>query len=213
MTALFADLVGSTALSERLEPEEVKLIVAEAVARIVRAVHEFGGTVKDLAGDGVLALFGAPIAHEDDEERALRVSLRVLEELAEYAAEVEAAWGISGFGVRVGVSMAGRARRRWRRRADRVRSLRGCRKHGCTARSGAEPGTVLVSAETKRRAEPLFEWGEAQPFKLKGKADWSTRPPCRECGRQEAGPGCCTKRRDSWGARPSSHPGPKRSSR
>ena len=60
VTAVFADLVGSTALSERVDPEEVKLIVAEAVARIVRVVDEFGGTVNDLAGDGVLALFGAP---------------------------------------------------------------------------------------------------------------------------------------------------------
>src|SRR5213595_882835 len=77
VTAVFADLVGSTALSERLDPEELKLIVSEAVARIVRVVEEFGGTVKDLAGDGVLALFGAPVAHEDDEERALRASLRV----------------------------------------------------------------------------------------------------------------------------------------
>src|SRR5687768_1999533 len=69
VTALFADLVGSTALGERLEPEELKLVVGDAVGRIVGAVEAFGGTIKDLAGDGVLALFGAPIAHEDDPER------------------------------------------------------------------------------------------------------------------------------------------------
>src|SRR6266568_2389226 len=72
VTALFADLAGSTALGERLDPEEVKLVVGEAVARIVRTVEAFGGTVKDLAGDGVLALFGAPVTHEDDAERAVR---------------------------------------------------------------------------------------------------------------------------------------------
>ena len=66
VTALFADLVGSTALGERLDPEEVKLVVGEAVARIVHVVESLGGTVKDLAGDGVLALFGAPVSHEDD---------------------------------------------------------------------------------------------------------------------------------------------------
>jgi class 3 adenylate cyclase len=60
VTALFADLVGSTALAERLDPEEVRLVVGEAVARIVASVETFRGTVKDLAGDGVLALFGAP---------------------------------------------------------------------------------------------------------------------------------------------------------
>ncbi len=60
VTAMFADLVGSTALAERLDPEELKVIVGDAVARVVGAVEAFGGTVKDLAGDGVLALFGAP---------------------------------------------------------------------------------------------------------------------------------------------------------
>ena len=74
VTALAADLVGSTALTERLDPEEARLVVGEAVARMVHAVEEFGGTVKDLAGDGILALFGAPTAHEDDAERALRAA-------------------------------------------------------------------------------------------------------------------------------------------
>src|SRR5437762_14303336 len=77
VTALFADLAGSTALGDRLDPEEVRLIVGEAVARIIGAVESFGGTVKDLAGDGVLALFGAPVAHEDDTEQAFRAGLRV----------------------------------------------------------------------------------------------------------------------------------------
>src|SRR5207248_10948052 len=72
VTALFADLVGSTALGERLDPEDVKLIVGDAIARIGATVEEFGGTIKDLAGDGVLALFGAPTSHEDDPERAIR---------------------------------------------------------------------------------------------------------------------------------------------
>ncbi|HEY7401474.1 MAG TPA: adenylate/guanylate cyclase domain-containing protein, partial [Actinomycetota bacterium] len=72
VTALFADLVGSTALGERLDPEELKLVVGDAVARMVTAIEAYGGTVKDLAGDGVLAFFGAPVAHEDDPERAVR---------------------------------------------------------------------------------------------------------------------------------------------
>ncbi len=82
ITAVFADLVGSTTLGERLDPEELKLIVGDAVARVIDAVESFGGTIKDLAGDGVLALFGAPTAHEDDPERAVRASLRIVEEIA-----------------------------------------------------------------------------------------------------------------------------------
>jgi class 3 adenylate cyclase len=62
VTVLFADLVGSTALAERLEPEELKLVVGDAIARMVGAVEAFGGTIKDLAGDGLLAFFGAPVA-------------------------------------------------------------------------------------------------------------------------------------------------------
>ncbi|MDP9294266.1 MAG: AAA family ATPase, partial [Actinomycetota bacterium] len=172
VTALFADVVGSTPLGERLDPEELKLVLQEAIARIIGSVEAFGGTVKDLAGDGVLALFGAPVAHEDDEERALRASLRVLEELTEYADEVEAAWGLSGFGVRVGVSsgpvvlgdVGAGARIEYAAFGDAVNTA-------ARLQAAAEPATVLVSEETKRRAEPLFEWGEAQPFELKGKAD------------------------------------------
>jgi len=81
VTAVFADVVGFTALAERLDPEEAKLVVGEAITRIVQAVEEFGGTVKDLAGDGVLALFGAPITHEDDAERAVRAALGIAQEI------------------------------------------------------------------------------------------------------------------------------------
>ena len=66
LTAVFADVVGSTALAERLDPEDVKLVVGEAVARIVGEVESLGGHVKDLAGDGVLAFFGAPTTREDE---------------------------------------------------------------------------------------------------------------------------------------------------
>jgi len=84
VTAVFADLVGSTALAERADPEEMTLIVADAIARVVGTVENFGGTVKDLAGDGVLALFGAPVSHEDDAERAVRAALRIVQEIASY---------------------------------------------------------------------------------------------------------------------------------
>ena len=104
MTALFADLVGSTALGERLDPEELKLVVGDAVARMVRAIEAFGGTVKDLAGDGVLALFGAPTAHEDDAERAVRAGLRIVEDIATFGREVAEAWGVDALNVRVGVN-------------------------------------------------------------------------------------------------------------
>ena len=104
VTALAADLVGSTAITAALDPEEARLVVGEAVARMVHAVEEFGGTVKDLAGDGILALFGAPTAHEDDPERALRAALRIAEDVREFGREVERSFAVQGLAVRVGVN-------------------------------------------------------------------------------------------------------------
>ena len=79
VTALFADLVGSTALGERLSPGEVKALVGECVTRMSSAVEEYGGVVQAYMGDGVCAYFGVPTAHEDDPERAARAALRIVE--------------------------------------------------------------------------------------------------------------------------------------
>jgi len=172
VTAMFADLVGSTALAERLGPEDAKLIVNDAVARVIGAVEAFGGTVKDLAGDGVLALFGAPTAHEDDPERAVRAALRVVDEITRYASEVERAFGHEGFGVRVGVdtgpvvvgALGAGSRVEYAALGDAVNTA-------ARLQSVAEPGTVLVGEETHRRVSPVFAWSEPRELELKGKAE------------------------------------------
>ncbi|HXF37748.1 MAG TPA: ABC transporter substrate-binding protein [Actinomycetota bacterium] len=170
VTAVFADLVGSTALAERLEPEEVKLIVGEAVSRVIRAVEAFGGTVKDLAGDGVLALFGAPAAHEDDPERAVRAALRVLEDLGTYAGEVQRGWGVEGFGIRIGVQ-TGRVVVGPVGAGSRVElgAVGDAVNTAARLQAAAEPGQALIGEETFRLVEPLFEWGERRALHLKGK--------------------------------------------
>ncbi|HEX6401165.1 MAG TPA: adenylate/guanylate cyclase domain-containing protein, partial [Actinomycetota bacterium] len=172
VTALFADLVGSTALAERLEPEEFKLVVGDAITRIVGAVESFGGTVKDLAGDGVLALFGAPVAHEDDPERALLAALRITDEIEDFADEVQRSWGIEDFGVRVGVesgpvvvgAVGAGSRVEYGAMGDALNVAARLQSH-------ADPGTVLVGEGTAERVEPLFEWGPQRTLDLKGKAD------------------------------------------
>ena len=172
VTAMFADLVGSTALAERLDPEDVKVIVNDAVTRAIAAVEAFGGTVKDLAGDGVLSLFGAPSAHEDDPERAVRAALRVAEEISSYAGEVERAFGVRGFGVRVGVdtgpvvvgSIGAGSRVEYGALGDAVNTA-------ARLQALAEPGTVLVGEETHRRVAPVFAWSEPSRYELKGKAE------------------------------------------
>jgi ABC-type oligopeptide transport system substrate-binding subunit/class 3 adenylate cyclase len=171
VTALFADLVGSTALGERLDPEELKLIVADAVARMIGVIESFDGTVKDLAGDGVLAIFGAPVAHEDDPERAVRAGLRIAEEIADYAREVERAWGIEGFDVRVGVDtgpvvtgeIGAGSRVEYTALGDAVNTAARLQSH-------AGPGSVLVGPETHSLTRSSFEWSDAQELTLKGKA-------------------------------------------
>jgi ABC-type oligopeptide transport system substrate-binding subunit/class 3 adenylate cyclase len=171
VTALFADVVGSTPLGEALDPEEVRLIVGEAVARMVHAVEAFGGTVKDLAGDGVLALFGAPVAHEDDPERAVRTALRILQDVAEQGTEVARAWGIEGFSVRVGISTgpvvlgptgAG-GRVEYGAFGDTVNTA-------ARLQASAEPGSALVGPATHRMVEPLFDWDGPVEVALKGKS-------------------------------------------
>jgi class 3 adenylate cyclase len=104
VTLLFADIVGSTALAERLPPDEVKALIGECVNQMSRAVQEYGGTVQAYMGDGICAYFGVPAANEDDPERAARAALRILEVVGEYARDIDRAWGIENFDVRVGIN-------------------------------------------------------------------------------------------------------------
>src|SRR5204862_2640769 len=77
VTVLFADLVGFTARAERLDPEDVRAVLAPYHAHLRSELERFGGTVEKFIGDAVVALFGAPTAHEDDPERAVRAALEI----------------------------------------------------------------------------------------------------------------------------------------
>ena len=83
MTVLFADLSGYTAFAERMDPEAVKSLVDRALLRLGQEVERYGGTVDKYIGDNVMALFGAPVAHEDDAERAVRAGLGMQAAMAE----------------------------------------------------------------------------------------------------------------------------------
>jgi class 3 adenylate cyclase len=85
ITALFADLKGSTALIEGLDPEEARSIIDPALQLMMDAVHHYDGYVAQALGDGIFALFGAPLAHEDHPQRALYAALRMQEEMRRYA--------------------------------------------------------------------------------------------------------------------------------
>jgi DNA-binding SARP family transcriptional activator len=155
VTVLFADVVGSTALGERLAPEEVKALVGECLTLMSRAVEDFGGTVQ-YEGDGICAYFGVPVAHADDPERAALSALRVLELVDEYTGDIEAAWGIAGISVRIGIN-AGRAAVGLVGAADPQRvALGDAANVAARLQRAAEPGTVLVGDAAARRLTSRF---------------------------------------------------------
>jgi class 3 adenylate cyclase/tetratricopeptide (TPR) repeat protein len=170
VTVVAADVVGSTRLVEQLDGEHAKLLIGEALKIAISAIERFGGTVKDLAGDGVLALFGAPVTHEDDATRALLASLAITDRIREYGEEVRRGYGIEGFGMRVGVAtgeavlgaVGGGGRVEYGAVGDAVNTA-------ARLQSAALPGTVLVAASTRGAAEQLFGWGASSRLELKGK--------------------------------------------
>ncbi len=169
VTVLFADLVGFTSLSEGLDPEQVKRIVDRAFERLVRDVNAFGGRIDKIVGDAIVALFGAPIAHEDDAERAVRAALRMQETLGAYAAE--AGMGIRmRIGVNTGEVLVGalRAGGDYTAMGDVVNTA-------SRLQTSADPGTVVVGESTYAATkdvivyEPrgtLFARGREQPVNV-----------------------------------------------
>ena len=163
VTALFADLVGSTQLTERLDPEDAREVIGVAIGQMVQAVERFGGTVKDLAGDGVLALFGAPVAHEDDAERAVLAGLALVGALDAGAAAVGARVGIESGLVVLGPIGAG-ARVEYGATGDAVNTAARLQSH-------ALEGSVLVGEATQRVVAERFIWGVERRLEVKGKSD------------------------------------------
>jgi class 3 adenylate cyclase len=104
VTALFADIKGSMELMEDLDPEEARAIVDPALKLMIDAAHRYGGYIVQSTGDGVFALFGAPVAHEDHPQRALYAALRMQDEMRRLADRLRAEKGIN-LQVRVGANV------------------------------------------------------------------------------------------------------------
>jgi len=103
VTVLFADVKGSMELAEQLDPEEWQQIFDRFFTILTDGVHRFEGTVNQYTGDGVMALFGAPLAHEDHAQRACYAALHLREEITRYATEVKRRHGVS-FATRMGLN-------------------------------------------------------------------------------------------------------------
>jgi class 3 adenylate cyclase len=171
ITALFADITGSTGLGERLAPDEVKALIGECVTRMSGAVEDFGGTIQAYQGDGICAYFGVPTAHEDDPERAARAALKIIDLMAAYGREVEAAWGIAGLGVRVGVN-SGQAGVGVVGAADpQMVALGDATNVAARLEAAAEPGTIAIGEATARRLAGRFITQALGPIQVKGRGE------------------------------------------
>jgi class 3 adenylate cyclase len=170
VTALFADVVGSTALGERLAPHEVKALIGECVNRMARAVEQYGGSIDAYMGDGIAAFFGMPAAHEDDPERAAHAALRILGVVAEYARDVSAAWGVEDFNVRVGINSGQTAVGLVGGAEQQVVALGDTTNVAARLQSSAAPGTIVVGGSTARRLAHRFVLESLGEISVKGRA-------------------------------------------
>jgi class 3 adenylate cyclase/predicted ATPase len=170
VTVMFADISGFTAMSEKLDPEEVRSIINACFERLSAVIDHYEGHIDKFIGDEIMALFGAPTAHENDPERALRAALEMmvaLEEFnVEYAAHLSQPLALH-FGINSGLVIAGGIGANQRQ----AYSVMGDTANLASRLEGlSEAGEILVGEETYRRAAPLFEFEALKPVKVKGKA-------------------------------------------
>jgi class 3 adenylate cyclase len=154
VTVLFCDVVGSTALGESTDPEALRALLARYFERMKAIVERHGGTVEKFIGDAVMAVFGAPVVHEDDALRAVRAALEMREAFTEL--------GVDGrVGVATGQVVTGTEERLATGDAVNV---------AARLEQAAQPGEVLIGEETLHLTRDAVEVDEAQLLELKGKA-------------------------------------------
>jgi len=162
VTCLFCDLVGFTARAEAMDPEDVRRVLQPYHASVRSELERFGGTVEKFIGDAVMAVFGAPVAHEDDPERAVRAALEIRDTLAEQG-ELE---------VRIGIT-TGEALVALDARPDAGEGMAAGDVVNTAARLQAAAPTngILVDETTWRATERAIEYEERRPVEAKGKAE------------------------------------------
>jgi predicted ATPase/class 3 adenylate cyclase len=162
VTCLFCDLVGFTARAEAMDPEDVHRLLQPYHARVRAELERFGGTVEKFIGDAVMAVFGAPVAHEDDPERAVRAALAIRDQLAEEG-DLE---------IRIGIT-TGEALVALGARADAGEGMASGDVVNTAARlqTAAPTGAILVDETTFRATERAIEFEESAPVEAKGKSE------------------------------------------
>ncbi|HET7421573.1 MAG TPA: adenylate/guanylate cyclase domain-containing protein, partial [Candidatus Dormibacteraeota bacterium] len=171
LTVLFADIAGSTSIAEHLDPEDWTALVGEAFQSMNKTIERYGGTIARLMGDGVLAFFGAPVAHEDDPERAIRCGLDMVRAIDDLEAS-EHKRGTDKLRVRVGINtgpvvvgiVGTETASEYTAMGDTVNVA-------ARMQATARPGSVLVTANTYRFIASLVDATDVGMLELKGKTD------------------------------------------
>jgi class 3 adenylate cyclase len=168
-TVLFADISGYTAIAEQLDPEVTKSLIDRALKRLSREVTDRGGHIDKLIGDNVMAIFGAPVAHEDDPERAVRAGLAMQLAMSEINAELDARAASSGIeltlrvGINSGEVLAGAVGDQYTVIGDTVNVA-------SRLETASTVGAVTVGESTRRSTTAAIEYRELHPLRLKGKS-------------------------------------------
>src|SRR6266511_1447031 len=162
VTVLFADLVGFTSRAEQLDPEDVRATLAPYYARLRSELERFGGTVEKFIGDAVMALFGAPVAHEDDPERAVRAALAI----GDWADEQE------GLQLRIAVTTGEALIALGARPAEGEGMASGDVVNTAARIQAAAPvNGILVDETTYRATSPAIDYRPVEPIEAKGKSE------------------------------------------
>src|SRR5688500_16966451 len=171
VTALFADVVGSTALAEQIDPEDWTAMINEAFDLMSRAVFRYEGTIAQLQGDAMLAFFGAPIAHEDDPERAILAALDMIAATEEFAEQLKSTQGID-FRIRVGINsgpvMVGNIGSDLR---YEYTALGDAMNVAARMQTAAQPGTIIITEMTRRLTGDTFDLDDLGDIEVKGKTE------------------------------------------
>jgi class 3 adenylate cyclase/tetratricopeptide (TPR) repeat protein len=171
VTVLFADLKGSTELIRDLDPEAAQRLLEPALQRMMEAVHRYEGTVNQVLGDGIMALFGAPVAHEDHAARACYAALAMQAALRRYAEEVRRSHGLE-MQARVGLNSGDVVVRTISNDLYMDYSAVGQTTHlAARMEQLATPGSIRLTATTLRLVEGLVQVKALGPFPVKGLAE------------------------------------------
>jgi class 3 adenylate cyclase/tetratricopeptide (TPR) repeat protein len=165
VTVLFCDLVGSTALAERLGPEAMHLLLNRFFELALGEVHRYEGTINQFLGDGFMALFGAPIAHEDHARRAVLAALGLIGRLRDHPAEADIKVRI---GINTGWVVVGGIGDQLRKDYTAIGDTTNL---AARLQQAAEPGTILVSESTMRFVQGSVQAESVGPLLLKGKEE------------------------------------------